>query len=408
MKLRRRRNLRLIASVGLLLTTVLTYQAWRSGWLPVEIADAETGQLVPIDPETGEPLPETDSGPSAPSADVPGFLSLQDEPSELSVAEPARLGASDTLPGRLQPVSSVPRLSRIPDSEPAANFSSQATPFANPSSTGQAGSRPGGRPNPAGSFRQAAYQQSTAGDPGDSEKPEPPAQPVASLDPAFLAQIDSMIEQGQDIAAHRELSKLYWKQPELRPVIQDRIERTAHSIYLSPQPHYLEPYEVQPGDQLRLIAKRYEVPWEYLALLNRVDPKKIRVGQKLKVIKGPFSAVVDLSEFQLTIHAHGYFVHSYPVGIGKDGTSPIGRFKVQEKLANPTYYGPDGVIAADHPDNPLGEYWIGIGNSYGIHGTIDPDSIGKAESKGCIRLRAQDIGEVYQLLDAGSEVIIRR
>ena len=170
----------------------------------------------------------------------------------------------------------------------------------------------------------------------------------------------------------------------------------------------MEPHEVQPGDVLQTIAREYGVTWQYLAKLNRTKPERIRPGQKLKVIEGPFSAVIDLSDFRMTIHAHGHFVGEFPVGIGRDGTTPIGKFTVKEKLADPTYYGPEGVVAHDDPNNPLGEYWLDLGDSYGIHGTIDPDSIGKAESKGCIRLRDADIAAVYDLLGIGSEVLIKR
>ena len=201
---------------------------------------------------------------------------------------------------------------------------------------------------------------------------------------------------------------MYWNHPEWREFLRSRIEKTAKSIYFSPQPHYMTPYTVQPGDQLTKIAKLYNVPWEYLAKLNEADPRKIRPGQKLKVIKGPFAAVVDLGRFELTIQHHGFFVKRYKVGIGKDGTSPIGEFTVKNKLTNPTYYGRDGVIAADDPQNPLGEYWIDIGDSYGIHGTIDPNSIGKAESRGCIRMLNEEAAEVYGFLGIGAKVIIRR
>ena len=102
-------------------------------------------------------------------------------------------------------------------------------------------------------------------------------------------------------------------------------------------------------------------------------------------------------------------MHRYTVGIGKQGTSPQGRFVVKQKLVNPTYYGPDGlVIDGDDPANPLGEHWIDLGDSYGIHGTINPDSIGKAQSRGCIRMRNEDVMEVFSLLGEGSEVVIRR
>lgn len=227
-----------------------------------------------------------------------------------------------------------------------------------------------------------------------------------------LKQIDEWMASSdpkQELQAHKELSTLYWDHPEWREALRSRIEKTAESIYFAKQPHYMTPYVIQPGDQLTKIGKLYNVPWEYLAALNEVDPKKIRTGQKLKVIKGPFAAVVDLHCFELTIQHHGFFVKRYKVGIGKDGTSPIGEFTIKNKLLNPTYYGPDGnVIAADDPKNPLGEYWIDIGDSYGIHGTIEPDSIGKAESKGCIRMTNEDAEEVYGFLGVGAKVIIRR
>lgn len=220
--------------------------------------------------------------------------------------------------------------------------------------------------------------------------------------------IDRMIAQGQDVEAHRELSTMYWERPELRSEVLARIQQTARRIYFQPQPHFMDAYEVQSSDRLQEIAGQFKVSWQYLAKLNRVDPRQIRPGQKLKVIEGPFGAVVDLRRFELTVESYGYFVACFPVGIGKDGTTPIGEFTVQDKLEDPTYYGPDRVIANDDPANPLGEFWIAIGDGYGLHGTIDENSIGRAESRGCVRLRNQDIADLYDLLTVGSRVVIRR
>ncbi|MCA9015465.1 MAG: L,D-transpeptidase family protein, partial [Planctomycetaceae bacterium] len=242
--------------------------------------------------------------------------------------------------------------------------------------------------------KHASYKEEIGKDPSQESTPD-------------LIAIDQLIQQGKIIDAHKKLSKIYWNQPDLYPVIKSRIEETARMIYFSPQPHFMTPYEIAPGDQLRKVATQYKITWEYLSKLNQIDPKKIRPGQKLKVIKGPFSAFVDLSEFTLTIHAHGYFVRRYAIGTGKDHSTPTGKFHVKDKLVDPTYYGPDGVIANDDPTNPLGERWIDIGDSYGIHGTIDPTSIGKAESKGCVRMLNENVAEVYDLLGVGSEVVIR-
>ncbi len=214
-------------------------------------------------------------------------------------------------------------------------------------------------------------------------------------------------EARQLVLRHRELSSMYWHQPQRRPEISVELEKLARKIYFSPEIDFLPAYEVQPNDQLRVIAKQYDVPWEYLANLNRTKPERIRPGQKLKMIKGPFDAVVDLNDHRITVHAHGYYVCSFPVGTGKDHSSPTGKFPVLDKVRNPTYYGSNKTIGRDDPLNPLGEYWIDLGNGYGIHGTINPESIGQSVSKGCIRMNNADVAQVFDLLTTKSVVTIR-
>jgi len=211
----------------------------------------------------------------------------------------------------------------------------------------------------------------------------------------------------QIILRHRELSSQYWHHPQQRTDFAVELEQLAKKIYFSPETNFLPAYEVQPNDQLRLIAKQYDVPWEYLANLNRTKPEQIRPGQKLKMIKGPFDAVVDLKDHRITIHAHGYYVCSFPIGTGKDHSSPTGKFPVLNKERNPTYYGSTKTISRDDSLNPLGEHWIDLGNSYGIHGTINPDSIGQSQSKGCIRMNNADVAQVFDLLTTKSLVTIR-
>ena len=224
-----------------------------------------------------------------------------------------------------------------------------------------------------------------------------------------LPAIDELIANGETLAAHRALSKLYWNHKEHRAELQSRLDGTSRAIFFQPQPNFVEPYVIEPNDQLRVIANKYQLSWEYLARLNKTDPRRIQLGQKLKVVKGPFAAIIDLQDFALTVHLQGYYVKRYDVGIGKDGSSPLGKFSVLNKVENPQYTGPDGkVLLPDDPKNPLGERWVDLGDSYGIHGTIDPDSIGKAASRGCIRLRDKDIIEVYDFLVKGSEVVIRK
>ena len=85
-----------------------------------------------------------------------------------------------------------------------------------------------------------------------------------------MSEIDQLMLEGKTLSAHRELSRLYWSHPVYRDAFAKRIEQTAQTIYFSPQPHFMQPYRVQPGDQLRRVAKLYNVPWEYIEKLNRI------------------------------------------------------------------------------------------------------------------------------------------
>jgi LysM repeat protein len=185
-------------------------------------------------------------------------------------------------------------------------------------------------------------------------------------------------------------------------------------------------YSVQTGDVLQKIAAKHEVPWELLLRLNGItDPKRLRAGQTLKVMHGPFNVVVSKSRFTMDVYlgppeqTGSQYITSFPVGLGKDDSTPTGTWQVEagRKLKNPTYYSPrgEGLVDADDPKNPLGERWIGLTGidghamgkaSYGIHGTIDESSIGKMESMGCIRMKNADVEWVFDLLVDGKSIVV--
>lgn len=179
-------------------------------------------------------------------------------------------------------------------------------------------------------------------------------------------------------------------------------------------------YVVQTGDVLAKIASANKVSPDLLASLNGIiDKHRIREGQTIKIIKGPFRAVVSKRTYTLDVYLGDTFVRSFQVGLGADDSTPTGEWRVATKLMNPTYYPPRGgeIMAADDPKNPLGERWIGlVGISgaaidqerYGIHGTNEPDSIGKSVSMGCIRLHNEDVEALYSyLVETHSTVTVR-
>jgi lipoprotein-anchoring transpeptidase ErfK/SrfK len=115
--------------------------------------------------------------------------------------------------------------------------------------------------------------------------------------------------------------------------------------------------------------------------------------------------VVSLEDHKLALVEDGQVKKVYTVAVGKPSTpSPVGTFTIERRVANPTYQH-NGKIVAPGPRNPVGTRWMGLSkHGYGIHGTNEPNSIGKAASHGCIRMAKADLEELYPLVAEGDTV----
>ncbi|MEX0676906.1 MAG: L,D-transpeptidase family protein [Pirellulales bacterium] len=214
-------------------------------------------------------------------------------------------------------------------------------------------------------------------------------------------------------SALRQLSKWY-DRPELSPAehqqLNELLDQVAGTVVYSTQNLLEPPYEVQSGERLEDIGEKYSVPWQLLAKINGIDdPSALRPGERLKVVRGPFQAIVSLQKRELTLFAaDGSYAGRFKIGIGGEHPPQEGTFPVAEKVVNPVYYGRDRAIGAEESDNPLGERWIGLGSGIGIHGTNNPESIGRTDLPGSISLSERDAEDVYDILSLGSRVTIRR
>jgi len=190
--------------------------------------------------------------------------------------------------------------------------------------------------------------------------------------------------------------------------VQHKVEDLNMKILLSPAiDENSEEYEVKPGDSLTRIAKKYNTTIELIKQVNNLPSDNLRVGQKLKVITAKFSVFVDKSQNILQLKANDRILKTYVVSTGANNSTPVGTFKVVNKLPEPTWFRAGAVIPPGSTENALGARWLGLDvKGYGIHGTIEPDKMGQQVTLGCVRMLNEEVIELYSLVPTGTEVTI--
>jgi lipoprotein-anchoring transpeptidase ErfK/SrfK len=173
-----------------------------------------------------------------------------------------------------------------------------------------------------------------------------------------------------------------------------------------------------------LLAEKFHIA---PALLTRLNPRASFETAGTKIVvpnvarKSPEAKVekVVVDKSALTVRAldrNGKLISFYPASVGStERPSPSGTRHIHSVVENPTYhYSPKlkfkGVktqkpfdIAAG-PMNPVGSTWIDLGDSYGIHGTPAPESVGKSVSHGCVHLTNWDAHALSKMVHKGTEV----
>jgi LysM repeat protein len=221
------------------------------------------------------------------------------------------------------------------------------------------------------------------------------------------------------IAARNQLNKLLQSpiSPEQRQTIKDEMARLSKDWLFGPAAYpgdmLCDTYTVRRGDVLDILGRRMKIPHEILMQINNIaKPQALQAGRALKMIHGPFHVKVSRSSFTLDLYLQDMYVRSFKVGVGKPGfETPLGHWHVAQggKLIKPTWTDPDSgrQYKSTDPDYPLGSRWIGLEGvdgaakgrtGFAIHGTKEPDQIGAAGSRGCIRMYNDDVVLLYNLL----------
>lgn len=189
---------------------------------------------------------------------------------------------------------------------------------------------------------------------------------------------------------------------------QKRLEEINIKLLFSPR---LTPksvlYEIKPGDTLIKIAKEFKTTPELIGRSNNLKDNRIIPGRKVKVWTAPFSILVYKSQNILILKSGEEIIKTYVVSTGLNNGTPVGSFKIVNKLPNPTWFKAGAVVDASSPENVLGTRWMGFDlPGYGIHGTIDPGNLGKQVTQGCVRMANPEVEELYTIVPVGTEVTI--
>jgi len=207
--------------------------------------------------------------------------------------------------------------------------------------------------------------------------------------------------------------------------------------YLAPPPVVLSPnltdpwvMQLQPGNVPIYATPEPRTPRAWSAptgaeakAARKVDPRSQQLAPELLpqevAYDGPGvpgSIVIDTVNRFLYLVEDGGTARRYGVGVGRPGFTWAGEHRITRKAEWPDWRPPVEmrrrqpglpVMMPGGPKNPLGARAMYLGSTlYRIHGTAEPWTIGHAVSSGCIRMRNEDVTDLYERVKVGTRVIV--
>jgi len=261
--------------------------------------------------------------------------------------------------------------------------------------------------------------------------------PAGPLSGEAKAQCDlglALLEEGRVIEGRAILSELLFRPPGSIPrheaqAIRQRLTHLNDTLVFSREFVEGDPiaaqHTVQRGELLsRDIGPAFNTPYQFIMRINGIeDASRVPAGASIKCIRGPIHARIVKHEYRMDLFVEDpdglrIYLCSYPVGLGEFDSTPAGlwRIKPRSKVVNPDWRNPrtGEYYERDAPNIPIGEYWMALegmddntreAQGYGIHGTNEESSVGRQESMGCVRMKAQDVEDVFYMLSSGDSYV---
>jgi lipoprotein-anchoring transpeptidase ErfK/SrfK len=243
----------------------------------------------------------------------------------------------------------------------------------------------------------------------------PQAGEFASLAKSGLGRIAESEGKLEEARTRYEEATAQATTPQARDLAEQLLGNLNLQMFLVPvEDENKKAYLVKRGDSMVQIALREKTTIDLLCAMNGIsDPAQLKPSKRIVIPHAEFSILIDKSDFKLTLNSHGKFFKSYKVGLGKHGCTPVGEFVIDQKERNPRWWSNEGPVEPGDPRNELGTRWMrlkpltpNIGTDYGIHGTINPATIGWESSNGCPRMYPAEAEELFMLVSEGTPVTI--
>jgi LysM repeat protein len=371
-----------------------------------------------VPPEVAQSAADTGA---APKVEVPsGTAAPAFSPAPSRAVQPVATTAAPAAP-QFGPAASRPSGGAVPADAPsfapsrgggvAANPALQRAAPPSSGFTGQGiGTSPAAAPAPSSGSGSLTLPSDAFARPTSSSAGRDAVPPVNTE--AVMQAVEAKLDQNRLADAHLALSALY-NRPEV-PADKSReinrlLDQMAATVIYSRQ-HLLDtPYRVQPGDTLERVAQMYNVPAQLLARINGIrDPQNLPPNRELKVIHGPFDALVSLGKAELTLMLKGRYAGRFAIATSADLSRLAGNYIVRDKRAVPEHAASTAVGGFGRDGAGPTKLLIDLGDQLAIQSTRDLRSGSASDGRGTIFLGNQEMEDVFGILSVGSNVVIQR
>jgi LysM repeat protein len=185
--------------------------------------------------------------------------------------------------------------------------------------------------------------------------------------------------------------------------LEDLLGQLAGTVIYSQQHLLMPPHVVAAGETLQTIAAPLGISAQVLGKINGVSESSPLVpGEQLKVVRGPFDAVVSVSRRRLSLQLRGAYAGSFPVAVGRHFLPRVGSTLAVEEIRR------DAPSSRHIDPRAAVRQGIVLADGLVIEAAVDPTAVSDDTAPASLIVSVRDLVELSDILGPGSSVLIRQ